>query len=722
MPILKHFDFEVPSFGEFVTPPATPALTQQLGASPPQLPGQTVLRIDTTGTFGTLTHDLGSAFNALHTRIMLNVSQATGGLTVLAGTYSASNAPVWLLTYAAPLHQISLAVGGKVRSVNLPTAFDWHVIEVALNVTAGTIKLRLNGIERDSTTVSVSAVRYAWVGNLVSYAGMSGTIDIDHWTLATAPIGVPVATPIADDASDPRRWLVIYHRDHADSAAWAEAYRDRRGVPYANLCGLALPSTETITAAQYETMRQQIDNYLNDNLLSDQIVGLLLGFGVPGYADVAGQSTLTPIASYLHTNDTHGFTVVNPLHQDPITQRPAADHFTTVRLTGRIDAPDLATALSLLDRADNLIHLPLAHDQGAELRIDINPETDVVGPTYTGSVEDWALGHGLAQLRLPATIYDESAPGSVSSDAVVWGWRDAAPPSGFFREPAGRRAVCQQFSPDAQHATSVRSASATDWLVTSLQAGYAAAAAPSRSFSLSALPLPHLFFEALRRGWTIAEAWLVAMPFLRDGLQLIGDPLLTIGFPKAGFDVFGPVDRLDQIDFDQPLAVLHAGQFGYQLAPGDAPSAQSPKRFLVRRYDADGRPDLASATTFAVIEQSQVVRPAPPAWPAFDGWRVRLSSGRLQLIAAWPCSLVSLNVDQVQLYAQAGSGEPALIGQAMPKPGQREVAFVIDRPSITSRYRLRVVQGPAVFDTPWSAWVAPAPSVTQSLTLLEVQP
>lgn len=700
----------------------TSALSQPIGFSPAELPGSRVLRFDPTGDSGVLIHDTGSAHAVVHTRFMFNASQSAGGELVIAGGMDQDGNSIWQLTLDAAAPSLALDAGAAQCGVDLEEAIAWQTIEIALDTLAGTVTLRLNGIERDSDDLAIAPTRYVWLGGAFMGSGFSGHLDVDQWILATAPIGVPSATPQYDHGGDPRRWLVVYNRNNNQSAQWADAYRDRRAIPFTNLCGLDLPTSEVITSIEFDSMRQQIAAYLNDNDLAGEVIGILLGFGVPGYADLTGPANLTPITSYLHTDDAYSAVVVNALHQDPIATRPAAADYSGFRLTGRVDAADLASALELLNRADSLMQQPLAHDQDADLFVDIQPTDPTIGPAYRALVSDWANGPGLDGLRLPANVFDETAPDAVSGDAVVWGWRDAAPPSTFFASPAGRRAICLQFDPAADPAVSLRTPAATDWLSSALQAGYAAAAAPSRAYTLSALPLPHLFFEALRMGWTLAEAWMVAQPFVRSGLQIVGDPLMTIGFPKAGFDVFGPVDRLDQIDFDQPLAILHEGQHSLQLTPSDAPPTDSSARYLIRRYDHEGRADFAAASAYAAIAQDQVIQPAHPAWPAFEGWRVKAVQGQRVLGAVWPRALRALGIDRVELFAQTGSDDPVLIDHAVPKAGERRAVFTLSHQAIATRYRFAIVQGSANLQTPWSAWVQPTAEANTSLTLLEAQP
>lgn len=697
------------------------ALIQTQGASVPELPGSTVLRFDSAGTPGVLIHDLGTAAEVMHVRFLLNASQAAGGSCVIAGGIGEYGRSAWQLRLDAAAQSVTFMAGAVQLSVELVAPFRWQAIEIGIDTIAGTATLRLNGIERGAASIATSPTRHAWLGGAFPDSGLTGVIDFDDWVVAAAPIGVPVSTPQYDHAGDPRRWLVVYNRNEEDSATWAESYRARRGVPYANLCGLDLPADERITDAQYHTLRQDVAGYLTENGLVSQVVGILLGYGVPGYADLTSLGP-TPIAGYLHTDAADGFTAVNPMYQPSIGDRPIAGDYGGVRLTGRIDAPDLATALALIDRADSLIDLPLLHDQGGAMLIDVNPDNPSVGPAFTGLVRDWAESADFDRLRLPSTIYDADPLVNAINESVVWAWRDAAPPSGFFTASAGRRALCLQLHPEPEPADTLRDPDAIDWLNTALQAGYATAATASRNYSLSQMPLPHLMFNALRSGWTLAEAWMLSQPFIRGGLQIVGDPLITIGFPKAGFDVFGPVDRLDQVEFDQPLAILHAGEQSLQLNIDDAPPPGEPMRYLVQRYDEQGRPDSASAAVFAGIEQGQVVRPAPPAWPGYEGWPALAVAGRLVLTAAWPVSLRTLGVGRVELIAEAQGDAPQVIDRIEPATGQHRAVFSVLRPDVSTRYRIRVVQGCANYDSPWSAWVDPASSPAASLTLLETQP
>src|SRR5262249_43341077 len=135
-------------------------------------------------------------------------------------------------------------------------------------------------------------------------SGASGVIDIDEIVLADEPIGPVLVAPTSDFADDAARWLVVYNSAEPDSVAWAERYRAARGVPFANLLGLPLSSNEEISALEYDDLRAAVAGYLNDNHLDAQVMGILLGYRVPGYVDLGGFGDRSAIASLLYDVNT----------------------------------------------------------------------------------------------------------------------------------------------------------------------------------------------------------------------------------------------------------------------------------------------------------------------------------------------------------------------------------------------------------------------------------
>ncbi len=91
-------------------------------------------------------------------------------------------------------------------------------------------------------------------------------------------------------------------------------------------------------------------------------------------------------------------------------------------------------------------------------------------------------------------------------------------------------------------------------------------------YNLSASPYARPFFDALRQGWTLAEAWFVALPLVRNTLFLTGDPLMTVAIPREGWDIWGPVELLEHLDAQTPSLALRESQRSASLPVALQPS------------------------------------------------------------------------------------------------------------------------------------------------------
>jgi len=393
---------------------------------------------------------------------------------------------------------------------------------------------------------------------------------------------MPTPSPYSKVAADPARWVVLYNADSEDSVAWAEHYRSARGIPYVNLIGLHCSTQESITLSEYAALREAVGDYLADHQLEPHILGILAGFGVPGVYDLGG--TAAPVASSLF--DLAGAALFNPLASPTTLTRPDKTNTQGLYLTARIDAPSLAAAVALVDRA-TAISQGVADD--SSLKVYLNP----VGPAGPGvsSVNDhmtqWASGLDRQRTRLPLVVHtDESPLESVSHDGFTWGWTPDPPesPATFFASPAGARVFIYPIRPASPTLASLRDVSPTCWAGVALAQGYAAVLASTGPSSVSAVAFVRPFFEALRRGWSLAEAWFVASPVLGSPLVLIGDPLMAVPLPRAGWDVFGPLARLEALDTEMPLAMLREEERTLAVAETEAAA-----HYIVRRVDAHGR-------------------------------------------------------------------------------------------------------------------------------------
>ncbi|XAL97950.1 TIGR03790 family protein [Phycisphaeraceae bacterium D3-23] len=698
-----------------------------LAGFPDDGPGAVGLRATmTVGTGGSyLSHTLGATPTVLHVRLLLAPGSAAGGSAHVAGGWSASGAVRWSIVWDADARQLSLNVPGSTPlSAMLPPVIGWHAVEVALDSAGGSASLRLNGLPVGSISgAAIGGTDVAWLGVQAKSNALAGTLDLDGWVIADAPIGLRLIEATHPHAGDPARWLVVYNADHADGAAWADYYRNARDVPYANLCGLSLPLDETITSAQYDALRDAVLAYLSDNGLATQVVGVLLGLGVPGYVDASGLGQVTAVSSLLHGDASGDGMHVNALHRDPPIDRPSAGALAGLRFTGRIDGADFAEAVALVDRATALMASPPRAEDGATVWLDPVTEDENVNPLFGAPMSAWATGPGPATLRLPVELTLDGQHDAVHDDFVFWGWGQASVPTGFFAQPRGRRGVCVQLESTSPEAKDQRSPGATHWLRQAVDAGYAAASASSRVYTLSALPQPGVFFEALRLGWTLAEAWMVCQPFVRSGMQMLGDPLLVFDLPRSGFDIYGPAEALEQIDITTPTLRLPDTAASVVLSDALAPPDDSPALYLVRRVDGAGRNDGGSSAVRVQVVGNQVLTPpALPAWPDVAGWPARVIRGEARVVAVWASALQLRGVTRVEAEADTPSGVQG-VWDGEPTPGVRSISARFDVPDDASRVRWRVHHADGAQGvSPWSAALIDSPTSVASFPEYEVQP
>lgn len=706
------------------------------------------LRIDfATGNDGAyLLHDLADDAAVLHVRLMLAPATATGGAARVAGAHDAAGSPTWWLDFDADQRRVYLELAtGHVIAADL-NALPWHCIEAGVDTSEGVARLWIDGLEHDAVqgTFDDLASRSVWLGGVFKDTAMAGAIYADEWVMSEAYIGPVVAEPTSTYADDPRRWLVLYNAAVPDAVTWVEAYRVARGVPFANLLGLSLPTQETINTEQYSDLAGLVNGYLAGNGLGQQVMGVLVGFGVPGYVDF-GFGHLDAVPSLMHSDHLDETVVGNPEVSNALPQRPRFADMAGRRMTARIDGPTLEAALTLIDRADAQIADGLG--DGADAKLWFDPFAGSPGSIHTWwrqQMIDWAIGYDRQRLRLSMEVsgdlHDPDQPetgfASISHDAFFWGWPAAeapAPPAGFFAEPAGPRVCCVQLHHSSATSTTLRSATPANWIDTALAAGYAAAIASSRSFSLSNTPHVRPFFDALRQGWTLGEAWYVSLPIQREGQHLVGDPLLRTRFPAAGWDVFGPVRQLEHLDVTTPAVALplHATSHAMTALP-EFPEDGDGAVYLVRRLDDQGRSEGGLAMTHEVRDGALFRRPAmAPILPERGGWRPLIDEGGMQLVVQWERPMRDARVRQVSLLVEADGEAEAVLFTSDLNDAVKDGLITADAcamplhvplPPQRARYRWRYVSDDgAVQDTPRSAWVQPVMPGDKSLTVWETQ-
>lgn len=705
-------------------------MTQSATASLPDRPGQAgvgLLVSMAPGDGGALLmHDLGAEQTVLHVRFAINPWAVTGGRFVPLVGLDGVNGEVLRITFDTGTRGLEVWLPGGSLLAVLDGVLPWQCVELGIDTVSDEATLWVNGIQADQLggDLSSSTVRTLWFGAIHKQTAVAGGCYMDELCLADEYIGPVVVPPPLPHAGDPSRWLVVYNSAVSDGVSWAEAYRQARGVPYANLAGLALPTSEMINAGQYTALVGAVDDYLADNNLSGQVMGILLGYGVPGYVDFTGSGPLEAVPALMQTVSTMAGTTSNTNASSVPTQRLSYAGLAGDRLTARMDAYDLVSAGLMIDLASTLIASGLSGNDSA---IYFDPFVGAE-PTYQDTFNEmiaWATGPNGMNTRLPIVFSGdpsgnaEASFESVFDDGVFVGWSSTLSNPDIFIEPPGRRALCVQIYLEGATAISLRNAAPNNWADTPINEGYAAAIVSGRDNPVSAIPNTGVLLDALRAGWTLGESFHIAQPLLRSGFYLVGDPLMTITMPRQGFEVFGPVDSLENLDTMTPLAVLPDDATGLDVS-GNTPGEMNEAHYVVRRSDALGRVEASYPSVRVVNNGGVAYQPVVmPVWPDVVDWPVLLEEERVLLRAVWAEPIGGTGVQTIELLAQPDGEGAAVVTTAAWGPREVCLSVTLPIPSVKTRYRWRFMSVDGVVQqTEYSQWVEPLPAPVIELKVI----
>ena len=202
--------------------------------------------------------------------------------------------------------------------------------------------------------------------------------------------------------------------------------------------------------------------------------------------------------------------------------------------------------------------------------------------------------------------------------------------------------------------------------------------------------------------------------------MLVGDPLMTVSMPQAGWDVYGPFESWKSVNFDGPIAMLRESERSITLADGQKPIDGTRGLYLVRHIDAAGRHE--AGVSHVMIERAgDAVREVStlPAWPNASGWSPMRTADGWRIEARWAGTFVTANVDRVSLVEHVQGAAEAMVQTQPVAPRDDRVVFTREGGEQPTRFRMQVtsIDG-AVALTPWSRWVTQPPVTTQTIQSL----
>ncbi len=139
--------------------------------------------------------------------------------------------------------------------------------------------------------------------------------------------------------------LVIYNENSGISTRIARYFQDVRSIPERNMCNITTSTSETVNRNEFENIRDQIEEYLENHNLTNEINYLVTTKGVPlrvsgsSWTNACLDSELTMILGQYSTEIGNANRVLNPYYQDnePFS-RSKYDIFLVTRLTAYTEA------------------------------------------------------------------------------------------------------------------------------------------------------------------------------------------------------------------------------------------------------------------------------------------------------------------------------------------------------------------------------------------------
>jgi uncharacterized protein (TIGR03790 family) len=353
---------------------------------------------------------------------------------------------------------------------------------------------------------------------------------------------VPLLAASSALAQGPENVLLVVNRASPVSMRIGEYYRERRGIPEANVCAIKAPPGETITRRGYdETVARPVAACLKSRGLVEKILYIATTLGVPLRIEGGGgregdqaavDSELTLLYQDLHgtRHETRG-ALPNPFFG--MRDAPFRHPEFPIYLVCRLAAYNFDEVKGMIDRA------LVARNLGRVV-IDLK--------AVNGDLGDEWLRNTARRLTPERVVLDETAEVLYGQQNVIgyaaWGSNDPNRKQRFVRFGWLPGAIVTEFvstngrtfvrPPDSWNITTWNDAAHlfADSPQT-LSADYiheGATGASGHVFEpyLSMTPRPDLLFPAYLGGRTLAESYYLAIPALSWQNIVIGDPLCRL--------------------------------------------------------------------------------------------------------------------------------------------------------------------------------------------------
>jgi uncharacterized protein (TIGR03790 family) len=383
-------------------------------------------------------------------------------------------------------------------------------------------------------------------------------------------LGLALAT--SSSAQTPRNVLVVMNAASQDSVRVGEHYAQARGVPADQMVRLDLEPRDEIARVEYERrIEQPITAWLNRQAAQDRILYIVLTKGIP--LRVAGTSTRrgtmasvdSELALLYRKMSGRGVPPAGPVpnpyflgDSPPAEAKPFTHAAYDIFLVTRLDGFTSGDAMALVDRAQRaspegrvVLDLKASTSNAANDWLRLAAERleqggradrvtlDTSGDVLTGiqgvlGYYSWGSSDPAIKVRSFGLGFVPGAIGGmfVSSDARTF----KEPPPSWTLGTWNQRGTWFEGAPGTLAGDLVRE-------------GITGVAAQVAEPYLDAAVRPQVLFPAYVAGFTLAEAFYLAMPYLSWQTIVVGDPLCRIGHvpPVPDTELDPPLDPATEL-------------------------------------------------------------------------------------------------------------------------------------------------------------------------------
>ena len=386
-------------------------------------------------------------------------------------------------------------------------------------------------------------------------------------------------------ALEPGQVLVLANKNMKESKSLARYYMSRRQIPEKNLVLLNVTDRETISYDAYQNhVVQPVQQFLSNNGEND-IKSIVTFYGLPlrisspkparkerrllekleNHIEILEnqlrqsrgkreekikeklEENKRKIRKLRFSNDRgasldselslvkcEGYDlkkwVQNPFFTGFTDQRPDVEKSEVV-MTSRLDGPGPATVLRIIDDSISAEKKGLHGSACFDARWEEPEKREPSGYTlYDHSIHK-AARHLEKQNRMPVVFNDEQAlfqEGDCPNAALYCGWYSLAEYVDAFTWQPG--SVGYHIA--SAECRTLKSPGSNVWCKRMLEDGISATIGPVGEPYVQAFPLPDVFFRYLAEGnLTLAECYILSVPYLSWKMVLIGDPLYRVKLP-----------------------------------------------------------------------------------------------------------------------------------------------------------------------------------------------